>query len=164
MAAARTAGIAGPEVAELRDFGPADLPALESALDGMLFRRVRHVISENARVDDFCQALSSGDTEHLGVLMAAGQRSLREDFEVSIEELDSLCELANPLPGVVGSRLTGAGFGGCTVHLVTTEFGSVQSEELCRGFRERFGRSPTLWIANASAGAELLEVRVAGDR
>ena len=156
MAASREAGIAGSEALSLRDLAPADLPALELALDPMLFRRVRHVIRENARVDAFCAALADDDGRALGALLAEGQRSLREDFEVSIEELDALCELANRLPGVIGSRLTGAGFGGCTVHLVSAEFGTAESDELCAGFEQRFGRAPKLWIAKASAGAEIL--------
>ena len=141
----------------LRDFGPSDLAALESALGPVEFRRARHVVLENARVDAFCDAMLAGDTSALGRLLEEGQRSLREDFEVSIDELDALCDIANALPGVVGSRLTGAGFGGCTVHLVTSEFGDAEREALARGFADRFGVRPPLWIARASSGAELLE-------
>ena len=157
LQAARAAGIAGPRVTALRDLALSDLAALESALDPVLFRRVRHVVSENARVDSFCAALSAGDEDRLGALLAEGQRSLREDFEVSTPELDALCDIANAQRGVVGSRLTGAGFGGCTVHLITSAFGSGESDALRKQFAERFGYTPALWIASASSGAELLE-------
>lgn len=157
IAALCEAGLVGPG-ATLRDLSEADLPALEAALDPVSLRRVRHVVSENARVDAFCQALADRDTGRLGELLAQGQRSLRDDFEVSIPELDFLCERANALPGVIGSRLTGAGFGGCTVHLVNAEFGSPEREALRTSFAERFGYPPAAWLANASDGACLLDV------
>ena len=156
IAAAREAGIAAP-AATLRDLSEAELPALEAALDPVSFRRARHVIRENARVDAFCRALADADTGRLGELLAQGQRSLREDFEVSIPELDFLCERANKLPGVVGSRLTGAGFGGCTVHLVNAEFGSGERQTLRADFEQRFGHAPDAWLAKACDGARLLD-------
>jgi galactokinase len=156
ITAARDAGLAAAG-ATLRDLSEGDLPALEAALDPVSLRRARHVISENARVDAFCRALADADTRRLGELLAAGQRSLREDFEVSIPELDFLCECANQLPGVVGSRLTGAGFGGCTVHLVSREFGADEREALRAAFDERFGHVPAVWLAEASDGARLID-------
>ena len=115
---ARRAGIASPEAPSLRELTVGDLPALERALSTQSFRRVRHVVRENERVDCACAALRAGDLAELGRTLKAGMRSLREDFEVSTPELDRLCEVGDATRGVYGSRLTGAGFGGCTLHLL----------------------------------------------
>ncbi|MFP6660629.1 MAG: galactokinase [Myxococcota bacterium] len=140
-------------VDSLRDLAPADLPAVEAALDPLLFRRVRHVVSENERVSRVRNALERSDFFEVGVQLRAGHRSLAVDFEVSTPELDALCEIADSLPGVFGSRLTGAGFGGCTLHLV--EPGAVPGvrRELARRFASRFGCDPHAFAVRPSAGA-----------
>ena len=86
-----------------------------------VFRRCRHVITENQRVHRMAAALDRHDLGAVGPLMADSHRSLRDDYDVSCPELDLLVELADDLPGVFGARMTGAGFGGCTVNLVHTE-------------------------------------------
>jgi galactokinase len=153
--AAARRGIGGANVRTLRDLTETDLPALEAALEPLVYRRARHVITENARVDSFCQAFERGDRAALGRLMEAGQRSLRDDFEVSIVELDALCEIAADVPGVVGSRLTGAGFGGCCLHLVEVERCEPAAERIAAGFEARFGRSPRPLVARAADGARV---------
>jgi galactokinase len=80
-------------------------------------------------------------------------KSLRDDFEVSIPELDALCEIGDGVSGVHGSRLTGAGFGGCTLHLVSPAAASVAAEALSEGFAARFGRRPEVLMVQPSAGA-----------
>jgi galactokinase len=96
----------------------ARLTDLGGIADETVRRRARHVITENARVDDFAVALASGDRPALRSLMAESHASLRDDFEVSTPALDGLVEALATLDGVVGARLTGAGFGGCAVALV----------------------------------------------
>lgn len=115
---ARRAGIAPPDASALRDLTAGDLPALERALSAKSFRRVRHVVRENERVDRACAALRAGDLAEVGRTLKSGMQSLRDDFEVSTPELDRLCEIGDATRGVYGSRLTGAGFGGCTLHLL----------------------------------------------
>jgi galactokinase len=103
------------------DLGPLPQasPAAVAALrDPVIRRRARHVVSENARVDAFARALRADDRHAMGELMAASHRSLAEDFEVSTPALDGLVERLVALPGAIGARLTGAGFGGCVVALV----------------------------------------------
>jgi galactokinase len=153
ITAARAAGIAGADAMSLRDLGPAALPALERALDPLLLRRARHVITENARVDAFCLAMARGDHEALGRLLAEGQASLRDDYAVSTPELDALCEIGNATDGVVGSRLTGAGFGGCTFHLVAP--GDVERARAAieSAFATRFARRPETLVVQPSDGA-----------
>jgi galactokinase len=152
--AAVAAGLAPPGARALRDLEPGDLPALERRLDPVLFRRARHVIGENARVLAFCQELAAGDMEAAGARLHASMRSLREDFEVSTPELDALCEIADALPGVHGSRLTGAGFGGCSLHAVASGAADEVAERLADRFEQRFGRRPPVWRVRAADGAE----------
>jgi galactokinase len=156
LAQARAAGVAAPGTRALRDFSPADLPALGTALDPLLLRRVRHVVTENARVDAVCRALRAGDLAAAGELLGEGMRSLREDYAVSTPQLDFLCEAASALPGVFGSRLTGAGFGGCTLHLVAPEAAPALAGELAAAFARRFGRRPAIWLLAAAEGAAAL--------
>ena len=151
--AARRAGIAGPESTSLSSLSSEVVPELESVLNPSEFRRARHVITENERVDAFCRALREGRDEALGPLLASGQASLRDDFDVSIPELDALCELADPCPGVLGSRLTGAGGGGCTLHLVHPDRLEEVRDEVTSGFESRFGRPPTSWAVSPADGA-----------
>ena len=153
LEAARAAGIAAPGARALRDLEPADLPALERRLEPLLLRRARHVIRENARVLAFCERLAAGEIAEAGALLREGMRSLREDFEVSAPELDALCEIADALPGVYGSRLTGAGFGGCTLHAVAPEAADEVAERLARGFERRVGRRPPVLRVRPADGA-----------
>ncbi len=155
LEAAKRAGIASPTATALRDLGPAELPALERVLDPIPLRRARHVISENLRVESMCAALETGDLDAMGEVLAAGQASLRDDYAVSTPELDRLCELAEGCPGVVGSRLTGAGFGGFSLHLVEPDHLESVCAELERGFEESFGRVPRSLKVQISAGARI---------
>lgn len=160
LAAAIRAGIAKPDAASLRDLGVADLAALERALEPGLFRRVRHVVRENERVEMLCWELQRSERDHtvLGRCIREGQRSLRDDYEVSIAELDALCEIADALPGVLGSRLTGAGFGGCTLHLVEAEAAEDVAAKISRGFEARCGRASPVVIVAPSQGASRIEI------
>jgi galactokinase len=156
LEAAREAGVASRGASALRDLAPADLPALERVLDPLLYRRARHVVRENARVGTVVRALRAGDLEAVGACLREGMQSLRADFDVSLPELDALCEIADALPGVYGSRLTGAGFGGCTLHLVAPERAGAVAEALGEAFALRFGRRPPIWSCAASEGATAL--------
>jgi len=144
----------GLRIAALRDLAPERLPELR--LEARLLRRVRHVVTENARVDAFCAALRAADLAACGALLREGMASLRDDFAVSAPELDALCEAADGLPGVYGSRLTGAGFGGCTLQLVAPEAAQAVAAALAAAFERRFGRRPPIWPVRPAEGATLL--------
>jgi galactokinase len=105
-------------ISSLRELDPQDLPALEEACDDMVYRRLRHVVSENRRVLAAAGALEHGDAATIGRLLAASHESLRDDFEVSCRELDTLVETLSDTTGSFGARLIGAGFGGCVLALV----------------------------------------------
>ncbi len=162
LAAAQAAGQVSAGATTLRALAPAQLPALERALDPLHFRRARHVITENARVDEVCGAFASGDLARAGMALRAGMASLRDDFEVSTPEIDALCEVGDATPGVFGSRLTGAGFGGCTVHLVAREHAAAARSALEVGFARRYGKPPQAWIVRPSAGASVIRLGLVG--
>ena len=153
LALAREAGIAPRDAATWRDVDPARLADLERTLDPVRFRRARHVLTENGRVDATCAALERGDLARVGALLKDGMASLREDFEVSRPELDALCAIADATPGCFGSRLTGAGFGGCTIHLVEPWRADAVADAIVRGFAQRFGRAPAVLTVAAAEGA-----------
>lgn len=145
-----TAGLAAKS---LRDVEPADLESARSALDELLLRRARHVVTENQRVLEAVKVLAAGDLERLGVLMNASHESLRKDYEVSSKELDVLVELAWKQPGTLGARMTGAGFGGCTVNLVRAGAAEAFAEAVRRGYQDALGLRAEIYVCRASDGA-----------
>jgi galactokinase len=154
-AVAAAAGLLpGREVRALRDLTPADLPLLEDRLPAAVFRRARHVVTENARVQAAVAALAAGDAAAFGALMTASHVSLRDDYQVSTPALDRLVELALATPGVLGARLTGAGFGGCTVNLLRRDAVPALTAAVRRHAAETGHRAGVL-ICRAAAGASL---------
>jgi galactokinase len=155
LGAARQARI-GAEPRALRDLGAEHLAALGRALPERLFRRARHVITENERVRAVVRALEARALGEAGAALREGMRSLREDFEVSTPELDFLCERADAHPGVLGSRLTGAGFGGSTLHLVRRDAVKEVTRWIADAFEARFARRPPVLPVAAAAGARVV--------
>ena len=142
-----------PTIGSLRDVTPGLFDAYGDQLSEVVFRRCRHVITENARVLDASAALTVGELPQFGRLMTASHHSLKEDFEVSCDELDCLVDIANCTEGVLGSRMTGAGFGGCTVTL--THKDSIDSlKARLLAYTERFGLNPEMFVlqGNLEAG------------
>ena len=142
-----------PEVQALRDVGVEDLAWAEGVLDDVSFRRCRHVVTENARVLATAGAFASGDFEALGRLFAESHASLRDDYEVSSAELDLLVEIATRTPGVVATRMTGGGFGGCTVNLVRPEAVDSLRDAVLREYPGHTGLTPVVYALAAVAGA-----------
>jgi len=148
-----------PEVKALRDVSPEELLEAEGKLDGTVFRRARHVVTENARTLKAVEALENGDMEAFGELMNASHESLRTDYEVSCAELDVMVEEALRIPGVLGSRMTGAGFGGCTVSLVRSDAVERFVAQVPERYAARTGLKPEVYVFRAvdGAGWRLLE-------
>jgi len=142
-----------PDIKELRDVSPDLFRAHEAALPGVVRRRCRHVIMEDARVLESAQALKAGDIEHFGRLMNESHDSLRDDYEVSGPELDLLVRIARGVPGVLGSRLTGAGFGGCTVTLARPEAVEPLRAAVLGRYEKKTGLAPRIWVSEAADGA-----------
>ena len=107
-----------PSIVSLRDATEVQLMECKPQMPENVFRRCRHIITENKRVELAASALERGDLASFGALMAEAHRSFRDDFEASCSELDTLVEIASSLSGCYGARMTGGGFGGCTVNLV----------------------------------------------
>ena len=121
----------------------------------MCLRRAKHAVYEDRRAVDGVKALEAGDLEEFGRLMNASHVSLRDDYEVSCRELDVLAETAWEIPGVLGSRMTGGGFGGCTVSIVKKE----AADEFCRiigeTYRDKVGYDCTFYIVSPGGGPEV---------
>ncbi len=142
-----------------RDITPADLERHRAALGEEVFRRARHVVGEIGRTLGCAEAMQANDWPRVGELMYASHASLRDDFEVSTPELDKLVELAAGLgseAGVIGSRMTGGGFGGCTVSLVRAGAVDAISAELTRAYHDATGVVPTAFATQPANGARVL--------
>jgi galactokinase len=146
-----------PRVRALRDADPALLAAARDRMGDLPFRRATHVVEENARVIATEAALEAGDLAEVGRLFAASHASLRDLYEVSSPELDALVEIATSVPGVVGARLTGAGFGGSTINLVHLDAIPVLRAAVERDYPARTGLVPTVLDVDAVDGAGWIE-------
>ncbi len=146
------------EIRALRDVTPEQLHTLIRHLPAPLDRRARHVVGEIERVRLAAAALEHGETERFGELMFASHRSSRDDYQVSIEELDALVELAARAPGVVGARLTGAGFGGCTVNVVSAALVDDFIEYVGNGYANLFSDKPTAFVSDPARGVSLNQI------
>jgi galactokinase len=140
-------------VESLRDATLAELERRRESLPDNQYRRARHVITENRRVEDFIRACEAGDLTGMGRLLVDSHRSLRDDYEVSCEELDFLVETALGIPGVLGARMTGGGFGGCTVNLVRRDAAEGFAPAIQDAYQRRFGLTPQIYPCVPSAGA-----------
>ncbi len=141
----------------LRDATLEDLEKWGHEMAPKSLMRARHVISENLRTVAACEALLRGDMKELGRLMAEAHRSYSQDFEGSCAEADAMVEFAQDLPGLIGARLTGGGFGGCTVNLVEQNDAQAFAQELGRRYAARFGIAPQIHICHASGGAHQID-------
>jgi len=142
-----------PEVQLLRDATPEDLEKWGAEMPDNVLRRCRHIITENLRTVAAADALEAGQMKKLGDLMAAAHASYRDDFEASCEEADTMVEAAQHLPGVIGARLTGGGFGGCTVNLVHADLAKEFAQRLHDEYRARTGIDAEIYRCHASAAA-----------
>jgi galactokinase len=136
-----------------------DVEAARDALGALVYRRARHVVSENARTLEAAAALAAGDVARVGTLMYQSHASLRDDFEVSCAELDTLVDLARgigPAGGVLGARMTGGGFGGCTVTLVRADRVAAIIDALSDEYQRRHGHALTAFLSRPARGAHLV--------
>ena len=146
-------------VAALRDAAPqrVESAGVEGVLSAKELMRARHVVGEIARTLTACDALGAGDYAKLGELMYASHASLRDDYEVSCEELDAIVDLAHTSEGVHGARMTGGGFGGCAIILARAAKSQTVSDTVAAGFEKRFARRPPIFTTRACAGASVVE-------
>jgi galactokinase len=148
-------------VASLRDVTLLQLESRRGELDAVEFRRARHVISEIGRTIEAAAALKSRDWPRVGRLMHASHDSLRDDYEVSCRELDLLVDLARQIcfeRGMIGSRMTGGGFGGCTVSLVETGKVDDVAQFITQHYREKTGIAPSVLTSRPARGAHVISI------
>ena len=140
-------------VESLRELTEADLPSAQEKLDDLTYRRVRHIITENQRVLDTVAALKSGELEKLGPLFLASHASMRDDFEISVPELDLAVETAME-NGAIASRMTGGGFGGAAIALIAKDSLSNLEQAVLAAFEAVGFGQPRVFAVSASAGAK----------
>jgi galactokinase len=145
-----------PGIRALRDVSRAQLEEHRHLLGSVPYKRARHVITENERVLRAADAFQSGEIGKLGQLMADSHRSLRDDYEVSCSELDILVEIAVRQRGVFGARMTGGGFGGCTINLVDAPCVQEFQQKVSAAYKSATGLHPDIYVCRASQGAEAI--------
>lgn len=146
-----------PGVTALRDLDAATLTKNRELLGDTLFRRSRHVVTENARVTEFMAALEAADLEHMGALISASHSSLRDDFAVSCPEVDTLVEIADDCDGALGSRMVGAGFGGCILTLTTAAELEQVAASIGRTYGKILGRRPWSHVVQPTDPAGIMK-------
>ena len=145
-----------PEVRALRDVDEALLTRYRAAIDPVAFRRASHVVAENARTLAAADAFAAADVEAAGTLMNASHESLRNLYEVSSPELDTIVDLARAQRSCHGARMTGAGFGGCGVAMIDAADEESFAADVAQAYRRATGRDGSVFISRPSAGARLL--------
>jgi galactokinase len=143
-----------PNICALRDVSHEEFNRYSKHLPDAVFKRCRHVITENERVNEAAACLQNNDTAGFGKLMAQSHRSLRDDYEVSCAELDLMVEIAGRAEGVVGSRMTGGGFGGCTINLVRSENVAAFRDMIVAEYQQKTGKQPEVYVSRPANGAE----------
>jgi galactokinase len=144
-----------PEIRALRDVSAEQLILHAQDFPQTIYKRCRHVVEENARVLEGARRLRAGDLSGFGEWMLASHRSLRDLYEVSCKELDLMVEAADGLPGYYGGRMTGGGFGGCTLNLVETRYAEEFAARIAERYRGSTGIKPEVYICSAADGARL---------
>ena len=150
------AAVRSLRVESLREVGPDDLAIVRERAGETVWRRARHVVTENARVLAAADALRQGDLQRLGHLFAESHRSMVEDFEISTPEIDQLVALAVRTEGVVAARLTGGGFGGCTVNLVEGDTADRAAAWIVEAYGSETGRRGRAWVTTPGEGAGMV--------
>jgi galactokinase len=145
-----------PEIKSLRDVSVEEFNRFAGKLPEEVMKRSRHVVEEIERSNQAEALLGAGNIQRFGELMNECHISLRDLYEVSCPELNVMVSAAQSLDGCYGARLTGAGFGGCTVNLVAREQADTFSAALAEGYQSEVGYPPEIYITRASNGAELL--------
>lgn len=149
---------AGVEIDSLGDFTPEEFESHKSLIkDPVRLKRAKHAVYENQRTIDAVSALKEGNIERFGELMNQSHISLRDDYEVSCEEIDILVDLAWKIPGVIGSRITGGGFGGCTVSIVKNDAVDTFIETIGEAYKEKVGHEAEFYTVDIGDGASRLD-------
>jgi galactokinase len=151
-----------PGIRALRDVNVADFQTYEDRLPEPIRRRCRHVVTEDVRTLAAASAVSAGDLEGMGQLMFLSHDSLRDDYEVSSKELDLLVEIVKSVKGVIGARMTGGGFGGCTVNLCSRDALDEFQEVVSREYKKATNIDPTIYVSEAGDSTKEIGIEQEG--
>ena len=157
-AGVRALGQQFPGIRALRDATMEQLGGIATAISDRIFRRCRHVIRENTRVEQAARALTANDFVSVGGLMRESHASLRDDYEVSCAELNTMVAIAGEIDGVYGARMTGGGFGGCAIALAEAAAAEGAAHEIARRYEHETRVRPDIWICAAGPGVGKQEV------
>jgi galactokinase len=146
-----------PQVKSLRDVTIPMLDAAKAGMDAVVYKRAKHVVTETQRTLDFAKSLETKNYATCGELMYGSHESLRDDYQVSCTELDTLVAIASSVPGVYGARMTGGGFGGCIVALVTADAVDTLTATLQRDYKKAHQKDATIFSTVPSAGAHVVK-------
>ena len=148
------------DIKTLGDLTEAEFEAHKDAIkDPVCVKRAKHAVYENQRTIKAVQALKENNIKEFGKLMNASHVSLRDDFEVSCEEIDILVDLAWKTPGVIGSRITGGGFGGCTVSIVENDQVQAFTENIGKAYAEKVGHEAEFYVVDIGDGAGKMDIK-----
>jgi len=147
-----------PNIHALRDATLEDLEHAKGKMAENVYKRCRHIISEDERTVEAAAALDAGDLKKFGALLVAAHASYRDDFEASCPEADILVELALDRPECIGARLTGGGFGGCTLNLVRSKDAAAFADALKVGYKDKTSIDADIYRCRASAGAHAVDI------
>lgn len=147
-----------PFVERLRDVNLQMLEEHKEQLDSVVYRRCRYVVEENNRVKAASEALFERDLSTFGQLMYQSHKGLRDDYEVSCSELDTLVDAAASIPGILGARMMGGGFGGCTINLVKMEDLTAIHSKIAEAYQKMHGKTPTFHVVHISEGTHELSI------
>jgi galactokinase len=143
-------------VKALRDVGPQELLDRGRDLDEVVYRRARHVVTENQRVLEAIEAMRAGDPVKLGLLLDASHVSMRDDFEITNKALNTMVSIARRLRGCYGARMTGGGFGGCAMALVDAGKADNFADTVAHEYQSEIGLTPSVYVCHPSQGAEVI--------
>ena len=146
-----------PGLRSLRDVSVALLETHRAEFDPVIYKRCDYVVREDLRVEDACSDLEKGDYTAFGRRMNGSHDGLRDDYQVSCRELDVLVDAAREVPGVLGARMMGAGFGGCTINLVEEPAVGALREKAARSYMDKFGREPKFYISGLRSGTDIIK-------
>lgn len=146
-----------PQIENLRDVSMGLLLKHQEEMDAVVFRRCKFVLEENERVQKACEDLRNGDMKAFGRRMFESHEGLSKGYEVSCEELDILAEIAKEQDGIIGCRMMGGGFGGCTINLVEESKVDAFAETLSKAYTKRTGIEPDIYVTRINGGAHIVE-------
>lgn len=145
-----------PEIYNLRDVHHEMLETHKDEMDEVVYRRCKYVLEENERVHKACEDLEKNDFESFGKRMFQSHQGLSNDYEISCKELDVLVDIAKEQPGLLGARMMGGGFGGCTINLVEEEHVDAFKRAIAKRYKEAIGKETEIYVTQISSGAEVL--------